>query len=139
MSHRTAFLTSLIGRPWSRERSCWHLAAEVQATLFGRDLPSVTLPAAPTWRWMMDTLATHPERARWREVAPPPVAGLITAPDGALVAMARADQAAHVGVWLAPERRIIHCDESFGVQAETPAALRAAGWNRLMFFEPATE
>ena len=134
---RSAYLTGLIGRPWSRERSCWHLAAEVQMALFGRDLPSVTLPADPTWRWMIGTLAAHPERARWREVPPAPLPGLITAPDGALVAMARADRAAHVGVWLAPERVVIHCDETFGVQADAPAALRAAGWNRLMFFEPA--
>ncbi|MDF2622017.1 MAG: NlpC/P60 family protein [Xanthobacteraceae bacterium] len=139
MIDRTAYLTSLIGRPWSRERSCWALAQEIELDLFGRILPDITLPDALGWRWMMDTIASHPERERWCEVPPPPVPGLIAAPDGALVAMARADRAAHIGVWLAPERRVIHCDEAFGVQIEAAPALRAAGWNRLRFYEPVTD
>lgn len=139
MTDRSAYLTSLIGRPWSRESSCWHLAVEVQQALFGRNLPDVRLPDQPSWRWMIDTIEVHPERQNWRETAAAPVAGLIPAPDGALVAMARADRVAHIGVWLAPERLVLHCDETFGVLAESVATLRASGWGRVRFFEPATD
>ena len=135
---RHTYLTSLIGRPWAPHASCWHLAVEVQRELFCRALPDVTLPDQPSWRWMIDAIAGHPERERWQEVAPPAVVGLINAPDGALVTMARADRAAHIGVWLAPERRVIHGDEAFGVQFETVPELRAGRWNRLRFYEPTT-
>ncbi|TSJ64616.1 hypothetical protein FO470_04985 [Starkeya sp. 3C] len=139
MIDRSAYLTSLIGRPWSRGYSCWHLAVEVQQALFGRNLPDVRLPDQPSWRWMIDTIEAHPERQKWRETAAAQVVGLITAPDGALVAMARADRVAHIGVWLAPERLVLHCDETFGVLAESVATLRASGWGRVRFFEPATD
>ena len=133
---RAAYLTGLLGQKWTRERSCWHVAVEVQSALFGRTLPLVALPDDLTWRWMMETIDQHPERGHWREVPKPAMPGLINAPDGALVAMARAHRAAHIGVWLAPERRVIHCDETFGVQIESVPTLRASGWNQVRFFEP---
>jgi hypothetical protein len=43
---------------------------------------------------------------------------------------------AHIGVWLKPEGRIIHCDGKTGVACETPLALRQMGWKKLTFFEP---
>lgn len=138
MSDRTAYLTSLIGQRWAPDRTCWHVAAEIQRELFGRDLPSIIVPSEPSWRWMIDTLAGHPERQNWSEVVSPHP-GLVTARDGALVALGRADRAAHVGVWLQPERLVIHCDQSFGVVAQSTAGLRAAGWGRIHFYEPAPE
>lgn len=131
-----AYLRSLIGRPWSCEASCWHLAVEVERDLFGRDLPMVDIPAAPTWRWMMEAIEGHPERARWREVKPGPL-GTVRAADGAIVLMARSNRPAHVGVWLKRHQGVIHADQGGGVMLETLSTLRARGWARLRFYEPA--
>jgi hypothetical protein len=38
------------------------------------------------------------------------------ASDGALVLMAHLRFPAHIGVWLAPEGRVIHCSEQHGVR-----------------------
>lgn len=135
MSERTAFLTSLLGQRWAPERTCWHVAALIELRLFGRVLPHVDVPPDPSWDWMVSTIARHPERQNWREVAPP-LAGLVTAGDGSLAALGSIQRAAHVGVWLAPERRVIHCDRVLGVVAEDMATLRARGWARVQFFEP---
>ena len=83
---------------------------------------------------MIGTIEKHPERRRWQES--PQLNGLIRATDGSLVLMARSDRPAHIGVWLAPENRIIHCDQGMGVVLETPSMLRVGGWLRLRFFEP---
>lgn len=137
---RTSYLSSLIGRPWAAQGqgpdsySCWALAVEIEARLWSRDLPDVAVPETPTLRWIIDTFARHPERGRWAECALPH--GLVTAEDGALALMARADRPAHVGVWLAPEGGIIHADPAAGVVFEPPALLRARGWGRLRYFEP---
>ncbi|MFG1256308.1 hypothetical protein V5F79_03220 [Xanthobacter flavus] len=132
---RAAYLTGLIGRRWSPGASCWHLACEVEASLWGRHLPAVEIPDAVTWRWMVDTLAAHPERQRWRELPPNP-AGLVAPSDGALVLMARVTQGAHVGIWLHPEGRVLHADAEAGVALDAMVTLRARGWARLRFFEP---
>ncbi|GLK71717.1 hypothetical protein KHC23_13080 [Ancylobacter dichloromethanicus] len=135
MSGRTAFLTSLLGQRWARERTCWHVAALVELRLFGRVLPHVEVPPDPSWDWMISTIASHPERENWNDV-PPRHAGLVTAADGALACLGSLKRAAHIGVWLAPERRVIHCDPQLGVVAEDVATLRARGWARMQFFEP---
>ena len=69
----------------------------------------------------------------------PQANGLISAGDGALVLMARAQRAAHIGVWLLPEQGVIHCDQTSGVMFEDAATLRAAGWRKLMFYEPRSD
>lgn len=135
---RTAFLTSLLGQRWAPERTCWHVAALVELRLFGRVLPHVEVPPDPSWAWMIATIASHPERDKWQDVAPP-LAGLVTAADGALACLGSLKRAAHVGVWLAPERRVIHCDQTLGVVAEDVATLRARGWGRIQFFEPVSD
>jgi hypothetical protein len=61
----------------------------------------------------------HPERAAWREV-PDGLGGVVAAADSALVLMAHLRFPAHVGVWLKPEARIIHCSEYNGVFAAKP-------------------
>ena len=134
---RAAFLTSLIGQPWRPDRNCWDVAALVQWKLFRRKLPHVHIPDNAPARWLMATLAEHPERAKWvkHEEAFP---GLLTAPDGALVGMARVERAVHIGVWIAPERKVIHCDEVGGVCFDEVPRLRANGWGRVEFYIPET-
>jgi cell wall-associated NlpC family hydrolase len=138
---RTAFLRGLIGKRWAAGAcgpeafDCWHLARHVQKELFSRELPSISVPDDPGWAWLLETIVAHPERARW--VERPTLNGhLINAHDGALVLLARAQRAAHVGVWLAPECGVIHCDQGGGVKFEDAATLRASGWRKLMFFVP---
>ena len=60
----------------------------------------------------------------------------MTAADGALVLMAHLRFPAHIGVWLKPEARVIHCSEQHGVCCETVLALRQMGWKKLTFYEP---
>src|SRR4051794_7980973 len=133
-------LPRLIGKCWAangrgpNEFDCWHLARHVQRELFGRELPSVDVPADPGWVWMLQIIAAHPERASWCERPQPN--GLIAANDGALVLMARVQRAAHIGVWLLPEQGVIHCDQTSGVIFEDAATLRATGWRKLRFYEP---
>ena len=137
---RRQLLSSLIGKRWAAngrgpdEFDCWHLARHIESRLFGRELPSVDVPADPGWAWMLQTIGAHPEQANWLERPQPN--GLIAAGDGALVLMARAQRAAHIGVWLLPEQGVIHCDQTSGVVFEDAATLRAAGWRKLMFYEP---
>ncbi|WP_027578490.1 hypothetical protein [Bradyrhizobium sp. Ai1a-2] len=133
---RSEFLSPLIGEPWAwQSRNCWDFACHVQRELFARALPAIAVPADFSRRWVLDEFAAHPERALWREVAEGP-GGLVTAADGALVLMAHLRFPAHIGVWLRPEARIIHCDGKTGVACETPLALRQMGWKKLTFFEP---
>jgi hypothetical protein len=140
MNGRTTFLRALIGKRWEANArgpdafDCWHLAQHVERHLFGRELPDVEVPYDLTWSWLLAIIESHPERASWASF--PQHSGLISANDGALVLMARAMRAAHFGVWLAPERGVIHCDRPCGVMFEDPATLRASGWRRLMFYEP---
>jgi hypothetical protein len=140
MNGRTTFLRALIGKRWEANArgpdafDCWHLAQHVERHLFGRKLPDVEVPYDLTWSGLLAIIESHPERANWG--AFPQHDGLICANDGALVLMARAMRAAHFGVWLAPERGVIHCDRPGGVMFEDPATLRASGWRRLMFYEP---
>ncbi len=125
---------------------CWGLARHVQLHLFGRALPEVVVPPDVAWRWMIGAIGGHGELARWREV-PPDGIGTIRAGDGAMVLMARRDQPAHIGVWLAPEGGVIHAPTTghrigervetvVNAVLETPAQLNAAGWTRLFCYEP---
>jgi hypothetical protein len=107
----------------------------VQRDLFGRDLPHVAVPADLSKRWVLESIDRHPERAAWREVPDGP-GGLVGAADGALVLMAHLRFSAHIGVWLKPEVRVIHCSEQHGVCCEAVLALRQMGWNKLTFYEP---
>lgn len=141
ISTRSEFLSGLIGKPWGAGAAgpdawdCWHLARHIERALFGRDLPAVDVPEAPTWPWMIETIRDHAERAHWLEI-PAEHFGVIVASDGALVLMARCDRPAHIGVWLAHERAVIHADGKIGVTLQSPLTLKTAGWVRLRFFEP---
>ncbi|MBR0881852.1 hypothetical protein ABIF65_003367 [Bradyrhizobium japonicum] len=136
MTQRSAFLTPLIGEPWAwQSRNCWDFACHVQRELFGRELPGVAVPSDFSRRWVLAEFDRNPERARWVSVPNGP-GGLVAAADGALVLMAHARFPAHVGVWLRPEGRVIHCDDKTGVACEAPLALRQMGWKQLTFLEP---
>jgi hypothetical protein len=110
----------------------------VQSGIFGRELPRVAVPADLSKRWILQSIEGHPERAAWREVPDGPGA-LARAADGALVLMAHLRFPAHIGVWLKPEARVIHCSEQHGVCCESVLALRQMGWKRLSFFEPISQ
>lgn len=138
MMSRDAFLAALIGQPWSwRDGNCWDFACYVQRELFGRTLPSVSVPADLSKRWVLEAFDGHQERGNWREVPNGP-GGIVTAQDGALCLMAHLRIPGHIGVWMKPEGKIIHCDEHAGVCFEMPLALRQQGWRQLRFFEPLT-
>lgn len=129
-------LSTLIGLRWSwPDHNCWDFAAHVQRELFGRILPHVSVPADPTWRWMVGAVSDHSERENWAEVPAGPM-GLISAADGALVLMGRSNHPGHIGVWLQPEQRVIHCDRVNGVCMETLLSLASQGWKKLRFYEP---
>lgn len=133
---RAEFLGPLIGQPWSwKGGNCWDFAAFVQRELFQRNLPHVDVPAEPSWRWMVSAVSDHPERANWSPVPDHPL-GLVTALDGALCLMGRFRGPGHVGVWLKPERGIIHCDQENGVSFESLLALKQRGWRAVTFYEP---
>lgn len=138
---RTIFLESLIGLPYRKnargpkEFDCWHAAIYVQKHLFGRIAPTIEVPDNANWRWMIDQFTSHPELGNWVECLQPSN-GLVNARDGAMVLMARLSQPAHCGVYLYPEKAIIHSDEKVGIIFQTLANVRADGWNKLRFYEP---
>lgn len=141
ISARMQFIRELIGKPWEANAKgpdkfdCWHLAVHIQYQLFGRLAPEVAVPENPKWPWMIEQFTKHPELQNWVETLQP-LNGLIKANDGAIVLMARHNQPAHCGVWLGPERGVIHCDERDGVLFQDVITLRATGWAKLRFFEP---
>jgi hypothetical protein len=133
---RAEFLSPLIGQPWAwQSRNCWDFAAHVERELFGRGLPVVSVPQNVNKRWVLEAIEAHPERDAWTEVEQLPD-GIIRAADGALVLMAHLRMPAHIGVWLEPEQRIVHCSEQHGVCLETVLALRQMGWRKMTFYEP---
>jgi hypothetical protein len=136
MMDRAAFLAPLIGEQWAwQSRNCWDFACHVQRELFGRVLPRVAVPADLSKRWVLESIDRHSERDAWREIPDGP-GGLVTAADGALVLMAHLRFPAHIGVWLWPKARIVHCSEQHGVCCETVLALRQMGWKKLTFYQP---
>lgn len=133
---RSEFLSPLIGEPWAwQNRNCWDFASHIERELFGRILPGVTVPDEPKWKWMVAEIARNPERERWIEIPPGPH-GLVTAADGALCLMGRHGGPGHIGVWLVPERKIIHCDRDRGACLEEVLVLKKQGWLRMSFYEP---
>lgn len=134
--NRSQFLAGQIGRPWAwRDRNCWDFAVHVEREVFGRELPSVPVPSNLSKRWVLEAIEAHPERGMWQEVQQVPE-GIVSAADGALVLMAHTMMPAHIGVWLRPEARVIHCSEQHGVCCDGVLALKQMGWKKMMFFEP---
>jgi len=139
---RKEFVTSLIGKPFRKNAKgpdafdCWHLAIYVQYHLFGRVSPQIDVPEHASWGWMIEQFTTHRELENWVEVLQP-ANGLVTASDGAMVLMARNRQPAHCGVYLRPERKILHADEeSESVVLQSVPMLKSLSWSRLRYYEP---
>lgn len=112
----------LIGRPWSRRFTCWHLVAEVLA-LRGLVLPvPARIPADPQRRH--DAFTAHPERRRWRRMealAPWAVVLMSRCP------APRRDE--HAGVVVAlPMPLVLHVMAPQGTILEEPSRLAAQGW-----------
>lgn len=138
--NRDDLLISVIGNKWKpggrgpKEWDCYHLTRFVQQTLFGRSMPEVDFPEKPSLRWMMDTIENHPERKRWGMVRYG--GGIIDAADGSIILMARNQLGAHIGTWMAKERRVLHSDQRVGVQFEPMSMLKAMSWRNISFLEP---
>lgn len=135
MIDRAAFLRALVGKPYApggmgpETYGCWGLVVAVERELFGRALPDVPEDAT------LADFRRHPDAAHWLEIVNVPQAvACFHAADGAIVLMARADRLAHVGVWLKPERRVLHADRP-SVLCEDLEIVRANGWRRLRFYE----
>lgn len=137
---RAAFLKSMLNKPWQANAKgpdafdCFHGFVHVQQALFGQHIDPIDVPSNPSWRWLIDTISAHPERERWAEVPCDPM-GLVRAQDGAAVLMSRSNHPAHIGTWMAVERRVLHVDPKVGVVLEALIDLRTKGWVRLKFLE----
>lgn len=137
--NRIATLNSLVGLPWvSNARGpdaydCYYLVKHVQQEIFGRSLPEVDVPNNPGLKWIMEQIAQHPERRKWREAEM--LQGFVTAGDGAIVAMGAIERPAHLGVWFKAERAILHTDKPEGVVFQDLLSCRARGWQRMRFYE----
>lgn len=131
MSERATVLSALIGRPWrARARGpeaydCWGLVRAAALALSGWHLPDDDADPADLRR--VSRLLTDPaRRAGMISQAGRPVA---EAPDGAVVLLTRgAAVPHHVGLWLRPERGILHCCPTQRVVLDTLGHVAAAGW-----------
>jgi cell wall-associated NlpC family hydrolase len=138
---RHAFFNSILGKPWVANAKgpdaydCYHLTQYIQRTLYNREMPDVQVPNEPSWGQIIEMIETHPERQRWQEV-PNSMFNMVKAKDGALVAMAASQRAAHIGVWLAPEQLVVHTDKPDGVVFQDLQTLKVCGWQRIRFYEP---
>lgn len=111
----------LIGRPWSRRWTCWHLVSHVQS-LIGRTLPVPRrIPADPARRHR--AFADHPVRAAWQRGPQE---------HGAVVLMSRCPaprRDEHAGVLLMlPMPLVLHVIAPQGGILEDPSRLAAQGW-----------
>lgn len=136
---RNEIVASIVGTEWFNSGKCWGLVQHVQLKLFQRELPDIEIPDGIDWHWIITTLQTHSERANWIELPHSPMNSVI-ASDGALIRMARSMQPIHIGVWLKPERMILHAPViREGVQKaflETVAQCeQIGGWRKLTYFE----
>lgn len=138
ISDRHRFLAPLIGLPWVANAKgpdaydCFHLVQHVQKELFGVEMSDVEVPNEPSWFTVIDMIRAAPEFVNWREVYP--AVGIHPA-DGTIVVMASHRLPAHIGVWLKPERSVLHVDRPVGVVLNGLVQLRTLGWNRLRFYE----
>ncbi|MFE1598179.1 glycoside hydrolase [Methylobacterium sp. ID0610] len=131
---RADFLRAVRGKPYDRDAlNCWQLASLTQWTLFGRVLPVADPALVADVRERVRVLATHPERANWREIAAPV--------DGALVLMGRGPgKEEHCGTWLADDGGLIlHTDEPHGVVLDPPLEIVQARRWRLTYLVPVGE
>lgn len=137
MTDRTAFLESLIGRPYQiggtgpEAFDCYGLARHIQAELYAVTMPEVPFVAATT-RSQAEAMLGHPERKNWREI-PEHEAG-----DGDLVLMGNVIRRDfHLGTFVVPETAgmVLHVDRLAGVIADDLPSLRSIGFNYVRCFQ----
>lgn len=138
---RADFLTGIVGRPYAERArgpdafDCWGLVAFARPRLFGGPaLPDDDISPADMRR--VARAFTDPDRrAGWQSL---PVAVPFSAPDGAIVLMSRGDIPHHVGLWLAPERAVLHCCPAQRVVLDRLGHLTAAYWRIRTVLVPET-
>lgn len=131
---RADFITSRIGQAYDlKAANCWHLVAECQREVFGRDLPTFRKRDAVTRGARSKAAADSPAWSGWRETPTPA--------DGAVVFMSRAGAApdVHVGVYLdvPGSPGVLHTNAPHGVVFDDAVRLQARGWLNLKFYVPA--
>lgn len=138
---RTQYLSQLIGTPYRAnakgggEFDCWSVVCDVRHQLFGDVLPEFEVPDEPSLLWLAKAFEKAKERSHWQQVVQSN--GLVAAPDGSIVLMSRASQAVHCGIWLAPERRVLHAIPTDGVVFQDLMTLKTYGWSNLRYFRRA--
>ena len=114
---------------------CWSFFRLVQLERFGREVPIVkvegeldTLAGRVAWkRRVLEMFLSHPERARWQQVAAPL--------EGDAVLMRRAQDPSHIGVWIdADGGGVLHCVRELGPCFDRVIGLRLSGWNAVEFW-----
>lgn len=142
MVNRDEFLAGLIGKPWVKggvgpdEFDCWGLVCYVRSMLYGNVLPNVDAPKDMTRRWMIEQFSTNEELKNWKEIST--TNGLVLAPEGSVVLMARLKNPIHCGIWFEKEQRVLHCCEPDGVVFQGLLTLKAYSWGMLKFYERTT-
>ncbi len=131
MADRGTVLASLVGKPY-RERArgpdafdCWGLVCFARPRLFGGPpLPDANIAPSDILR-VGRAFAAPAHRHGWSALAP---ATPFCASDGAVVLMSRGDVPHHVGLWLGPERAMLHCCPAQRVVLDRLGHLTAAYW-----------
>ena len=104
---------------------CWGLFAAATLALFGRAVPDDDIDPGNA-RAVARAFTRHPGRAAFRSIGVP--SPVFAAPDGAAVLLSRGDLPFHIGLWLLPERRVLHCCPTQHVVFETVSHLQASLW-----------
>ena len=136
---RAAFVNGLVGKRYRAgasgpvEYDCYGLTKLLQRVFYGRALPAFALTAGAGRMAVATAIATHPDRARWREVAAPV--------DGAIAVMARQECGFHMGTYVDLDGGIVvHALEEPGVAADHAWWLKSPGGGRwgIGWYVPAT-
>ncbi|WP_321504037.1 hypothetical protein [Breoghania sp.] len=126
-----AAIQALIGTPYdianrAPRLNCWGCFVVVQG-LLGRALDAIRIEGAGAAE-LARMIASHNERARWREIAGPV--------HGCGVLMGRSRAPIHIGTWLDIDGGgVIHAHDPAGVVFERLPDIKAAGWRHVTFHE----
>jgi hypothetical protein len=126
-----SFVSSRINRAYDlRTANCWHLVAECQKEVYGREVP----------KFSARTAASRKSRAAAASVVPEGWAETNAPEDGAVVLLSRPGAApdTHAGtvVRLPNGFFTLHTDDPHGVVIDDDASLAARGWTVRKFFIP---
>lgn len=125
----THWAEQYIGQPWSEEKDCWWWFRFIQHKHYGIVLPAIEIRSLLV-REVLATFHDHPERKEWHEVDSPE--------DGDGVLIGRSSNPIHVGVWIGPHRRVLHCEQKTGVVAQSISSLKLHQWSHIQFYRHAS-